>query len=491
MIRDTRRTFLKQTAAAATLLPSLSSSPWAAPLGANDRIRICVMGVRQRGRQQIDTFLKIPEVEIACICDVDEAVGRKQVERIQEATGKAPRLERDIRRVLEDRSLDAVSIATPNHWHSLAAIWACQAGKDVLVEKPLSHNLFEGRKLVEAARHSGRIVQHTTQYRSAPGIRAGIEFLRQGKLGRVTLARALIYKPKGGIGTAGGEQPIPPGVDYDLWLGPAPNKPLTRKKLHYDWHWLWDYGNGEIGNQGVHMIDICRWGLGQRLPRTALCCGGRFGPPDDGEIPETQVALLDYGDCQMLVEVRCLPSPAFGDTNVHIGEIFYGSEGHLVIGHYGDATAYLGKDKQPLVLGEPLTKPPGKPSATDYDQGHFRNFLAALRSRKTSDLFADVEEGHLTCCHVHLANMSYRLGKQMPFDPRRAVFSEDSDASDAFQRLQEHLADNRLLMKDTTYRLGRTLKFDTQSETIPGDAEAALLATRSYRQPFVVPDKVA
>jgi predicted dehydrogenase len=449
-----------------------------------------VMGVRQRGRQQIDAFLKIPEVEIACICDVDEAVGRKQVDRIRDATGKAPFLEKDIRKVLEDKSIDAVSIATPNHWHSLAAIWACQAGKDVLVEKPLSHNLFEGRRLVEAARHYGRIVQHSTQYRSAPGIRAGIEFLRQGKLGRVTLARALIYKPKGGIGKAGGEQPIPPGIDYDLWLGPAPHKPLTRKKLHYDWHWLWDYGNGEIGNQGVHMIDICRWGLGQKLPQTVTCCGGRFGPADVGEIPETQVALLDYGDCRMMVEVRCLPSPPFPEANLNIGEVFYGSEGHMVIGHYGDATAYLGKEKRPLVLGETLTRPPAKPSATDYDDGHFRNFLAAMRSRKAADLFADVEEGHLSCCHVHLANISYRLGRLASFASKKSAFSEDAVAGDAFQRMQEHLADNRLLMNDAQYRLGRTLRVDAQAERIDGDTDANALASRIYRRPFVVPEKI-
>jgi predicted dehydrogenase len=190
------------------------------------------MGVRQRGRQQIDAFLRIPEVEIAYICDVDEQVGGQQVERIRQATGKAPRLEKDLRRVLDDKTVDAVSIATPNHWHTLAACWSVQAGKDVLVEKPLSHNLAEGRAIVQAARHYGRVVQHTTQYRSAPGIRAGIDFIRQGKLGSITLARALIYKPHGSIGKVDGPQPIPPGVDYDLWLGPAPKKPLMRRKLH-------------------------------------------------------------------------------------------------------------------------------------------------------------------------------------------------------------------------------------------------------------------
>jgi hypothetical protein len=288
-----------------------------------------------------------------------------------------------------------------------------------------------------------------------------------------------------------GEQPIPPGVDYDLWLGPAPKRPLTRKSLHYDWHWLWEYGNGEIGNQGVHMIDICRWGLDKKLPRTAICCGGRFGPADDGEIPETQVALLDYGDdASMLIEVRCLPSPAFGDTGVKIGEVFYGSEGQLVIGHYGDATAYLGKREKPLVVGETLTKPPGKPSATDYDNGHFRNFLDAMRTRKVDSLYADVEEGHLSCCAIHLANMSYRLGSDVPFESRKEVFVDHEQASDAFGRMRDHLRDNRLRMQDATYRLGRRIEFDAATETVLGDGQANSLLSREYRKPFEVPEKV-
>jgi predicted dehydrogenase len=203
-----RRAFLKRSAAASiAMAPLLAGRPWAGPIGANQRIRICMMGVRSRGRKQIDCFLKIPGVEIAYICDVDEGIGRGQADRIRQVTGKAPRLEKDIRKVLEDKTVDAVSIATPNHWHTLAAYWAVQAGKDVLVEKPLSHNLAEGRRLVDAARYYRRIVQHTTQYRSAPGIRAGIDFIKQGKLGEVTLARALIYKPRGGMGKVNGEQP--------------------------------------------------------------------------------------------------------------------------------------------------------------------------------------------------------------------------------------------------------------------------------------------
>ena len=484
-----RRSFLKQSTTAITMAPFLASRPWAAPVGANERIRICMMGVRSRGRKQVEAFLKIPEVEIAYVCDVDEGIGRSQVDRIRQATGKAPQLEKDIRKVLEDKTVDAVSIATPNHWHTLAAYWSVQAGKDVLVEKPLSQNLAEGRRLVNAARYYRRIVQHTTQYRSAPGIRAGIDFIKQGKLGAVTLARALIYKPRGGIGKVNGEQPIPPGVDYDLWLGPAPQKPLLRKKFHYDWHWFWDYGNGEIGNQAVHMIDICRWGLGQTLPKTAISCGGRFGPLDDGEVPDTQIALFDYGDsCKTLVEIRALKSPHY--DGVDIGEIFYGSEGRLIIGHYGDATAYLGKDKKPLVVGEPLTKPPAQPSATDYDDGHFRNFLSVMRSRKVEDLYADVEQGHLTCCHTHLGNISYRVGQETRFDPKKASFADDREASEAFQRLQDHLRDHNLLMRDTTYRLGRMLRVDAATETLEGDPQANALLTRQYREPFVVSEKV-
>ena len=236
------------------------------------------------------TFLKIPEVEIASICDVDDSVGGREVDRIRNLTKRTPQQARDIRKVLDDKSVHAVAIATPNHWHTLAAYWACQAGKDVLVEKPLSHNLAEGARLVEVARYHRCVVQQASQYRSAPGIRAAIDFLRQGKLGAVHFARVLVYKPKPGIGKVGKPQDPPAGVDYDLWCGPAPRpRKLQRLKLHYDWHYVWDYGNGEIGNQGIHQIDICRWGLGKKLPRSVVSCGGRFGPADDGQIPDTSV----------------------------------------------------------------------------------------------------------------------------------------------------------------------------------------------------------
>jgi predicted dehydrogenase len=399
---------------------------------------------------------------------------------------------KDIRQALADPTIQAVSIATPNHWHTLAAYWACQAKKDVLVEKPLSHNLAEGRRLTAVARHHQCIVQQATQYRSAPGIRAGIEFLKQGRLGKVTLARAVVYKPKNGIGKVGTPKDLPAGVDYDLWCGPGPKpEKLHRLNLHYDWHCIWDYGNGEIGNMGVHTIDICRWGLGKKLPRTALSCGGRFGPPDDGQAADTQLALFDYGDdCRMLVEVRNLPSRDYPNTHMQVGAIFYGSEGHLIIGHYGDSTAYLGKDKKPLVLGEPMIKPPEKPSAVDYDNGHFRNFLSVMRSRKVEDLYADVEEGHLSCSHVHLANISYRLGTDASFSSRSATFASDAETSETFERMQAHLQDNHLLREGTTYRLGRLLHVNTTDETLDGDPEANALRTRAYREPFVVPEKV-
>jgi predicted dehydrogenase len=487
-----RRSFLKQSAAAATLFPFLAGHPWAAPIGANERIRVCVMGVRQRGRQHINTFLKIPEVEIACVGEVDDAIGGREVDRVRHTTKKAPQQARDIRKVLADKTIHAVAIATPNHWHTLAAYWACQAGKDVLVEKPLSHNLAEGRRLVEAARYHRRVVQQATQYRSAPGIRAAIDFLRQGKLGTVNFARAVVYKPKPGIGMVGTPQDPPAGVDYDLWCGPAPRPAkLHRLKLHYDWHCVWDYGNGEIGNQGTHQIDICRWGLGKKLPRSGVSCGGRFGPPDDGQIADTQLALFDYGDdCRMLVEVRNLPSPAHAGSGIHVGEVFYGAEGRLVVGHYGAAVAYLGKDDKPLVVGEPSVKAPGKPSATDYDEGHIRNFLSVMRSRKVEDLFADVEEGHLSCAHVHLANISYRLGRDASFQARQGAFARDLETAEAFQRMQAHLHENKVMTQDTTCRFGRMLHVNAEAETLIGDREADMLRTREYRAPFVVPEKV-
>lgn len=475
----TRRSFLKTTAAAAGMLPA---SAWADTPGANERIRVGVMGVKGRGRSHIAALLAMKDVEIAYLCDVDKNVVGPAVQMIEKAGGRPPKIVADIRQVLEDKTLNAITIATTNHWHALATFWACQAGKDVYVEKPLSQTFVEGRRITEAARKYGRMVQHGTQNRSHPSVKAAIDFIRAGKLGKVTLTRAVNFKKRGSIGKHSGTVPIPAGVDYDLWLGPAANKPLGRNRLHYDWHWFWDYGSGDMGNQGVHQIDLARWALNKDLPQSVLSVGGRFGYDDDGETANTQLALYDYGDCRLICEVRNLASkPVEG---VLTGDIFYGSEGFIVrdLHRENTCTAYMGKNKEPIKLGEAMDR-------DALDRAHFANFIAAMRSRKASELMADVQEGHYSSALCHLANISHRLGKETPFEPRSQAF-DDKAAGELFQDLERHLRDNKLKLEEIKYSLGRRLTLDPKTETLVGDKEASALMTREYRQPFVLPDKV-
>lgn len=476
-----RRNFLTVSALSAT--PLLGARTWAAARGANDRIRVGVMGARSRGKAHITALLAQPGVEISHICDVDtqgiEAISQK----IAKAQGKAPIFVQDARKILEDKTVDVLTIATPNHWHSLAAVWACQAGKDVYVEKPLSQTVLEGRKLIEAAKKYGRIVQHGTQNRSNESIRAAVEFMRAGKLGKVTLATAVDYKRRPGIGRHKGPGVIPSTVDYDLWLGPAAKKPLERIRLHYDWHWFWEYGSGDMGNQGVHQIDVAMWGLNKNgMPKTVNSAGGRFAYDDDGETANTQTAVFDYGDCRLICEMRNLDSKPLLGTR--IGNIWYGSEGYIVrdLATGNTCKAYLGKSKEPMPLGE------GKADLGTLERLHFANFLSAIRSRKADELRADAETGHFSSSLCHLANISHRLGKETPFGAKPPAFASD-EAAEAFERQEAHLRDNKLAVPGTKYTLGQTLVVDAAGETL-GDPQANALLTRSYRAPFTMPEKV-
>lgn len=472
-----RRDFLARAGATLISAPLLASSVRAVS-GANERIRVAVMGVRGRGRSHVAELLRIPEVDIPYICDVDKSVVGPMVERVAKARGKEPVVVADIRKVLDDKSIDAVSIATPNHWHALATIWACQAGKDVYVEKPISHTVVEGRRIVEASRKYGRIVQTGTQSRTHQGAQAAVEFLRSGKLGKVSFARAIVYKTRNSIGKHARELPVPEGVDYNLWTGPAPLQPILRNQLHYDWHWRWDYGNGEMGNTGVHQIDMARLGLNKGMPTTVVSVAGRFGYDDDGETPNTQLALFGYDDCRILCEIRALKTDAIKD--VRIGEIWYGSEGTLIRDlSSGVARAYLGKEREAVDLGD---------KKGNQDLPHFQNFIAAMRSRKHEDLKADCLEGHISSAMCHLANISHRLGKDVPFDARTEALASCKEAGESWQQLGAHLRANGLDLGSAKYRLGRTLQFDPKNETVPGDQEANGLLTQAYRAPFVCRD---
>jgi predicted dehydrogenase len=435
-----RRHFLMTSAAAAGALSTKGLA------SANDTVRVACVGIRGQGNSHIREYSRMQNVEIAALCDVDENVLNKRLQEVASSGKKKPAAFTDVRKLLEDKSIDAISIATPNHWHSLIGIWACQAGKDVYVEKPCSHNIFEGRQLVAAAQKYNRIVQHGTNSRSGVAVREAVDKMREGLIGDVYYSRGLCYKWRDTIGHTP-EEPVPAGVNYDLWTGPAPLHPFTRNHFHYNWHWFWDYGNGDIGNQGIHEMDIARWGLGVKYPTKISGMGGHFMFDDDQQTPNTMVANFEFnegGQKKFLVfEVRPWisnheagigerPEGKKKDSNT-VGNIFYGSKGYLAIDGYGTYKTFLGREQEP------------GPSRNE-DGNNWVNFIDTVRSRKQSDLNAPIEEGFMSTVLVHLANISYRLG--------------------------------------------RTLEFDGETLTCKGDPEANAMFTRKYRAPFVVPEKV-
>jgi predicted dehydrogenase len=424
-------------------------------LGANDRVRVAICGVRGRGNDHIRGYSKVPNAEIAALCDVDESVLSQRQATVEGLGMAKPKGYGDVRKLLEDKDIDAISIATPNHWHSLIAIWAVQAGKDVYVEKPCSHNFFEGRQLVRAVKKYNRICQHGSQSRSNPGMIEAIHKVQSGTIGDVYLARALCYKWRNTIGHASPE-PVPAGVNYDLWTGPAPMKPFTRNRFHYNWHWIWDTGNGEIGNQAIHELDIARWGLGVRFPTMVSATGGHFMFDDDQETPNVLNAIYYFDGADgkrkmMEMEVRHwitnheaeIGTGAYGKTEVPaaglaasnpraagqksalgpqdsktntIGNIFYGSNGYLGIDGYDAYKTWLTNQAEP--------GPSGKATGD-----HFANFIDCVRSRRAEDIHCPIEEGHVSTTLVHLANASYRLGRTLKFDPVQEQVIDDEEAN--------------------------------------------------------------
>ena len=407
----------------------------------NDTVRIGVVGCGGRGSSHVSAWSSMPNVELVALCDVDDSHIADKLKAIASKGGKKPATYVDVRKLLENKDIDAISIASPNHWHTLQTIWACQAGKDVYVEKPCSHNIFESQQIVAAARKYDRIVQQGSQSRSSPALQEAVQKMRSGELGEVYMARGLCYKWRDTIGKTPPE-PVPAGVDYDLWTGPAPMRQFTKNRFHYNWHWFWDTGNGDLGNQGIHEVDIARWGLGVTHPTKVSAIGGKFMFDDDQETPNTLSASYEFdvdGKKKMMTfEVRHWISPHEAGINGDkpgntIGNQFYGSNGYLVIDNYNKYSSFLGKDQKP------------GPTATARDT-HWENFIAAVRSRKRQDLNAEIEEGALSCNLVHLANISYRLG--------------------------------------------RTIHWDAKGLTCVDDAEATKMLTRAYRAPYVVPKNV-
>jgi predicted dehydrogenase len=485
-----RREFLQQSSLlAATAALSGPTTVFAAPAtkagSANDKLRVAVVGVRSRGKTHIGGFAGKNNCEVAVICDCDEAVIADGMQQATKAQGSAPKYVKDIRKVLEDKSIDIISIATPNHWHALMAVWGMRAGKDVYCEKPATHNLREGRLMVEAARKYGRLCQVGTQSRSNPGMRQAIEFVRSGKIGEVNLAYGTCYKPRNSIGLAGGEQTPPASMDYDLWTGPAalknPHRKTKNGTVHYDWHWIWEYGNGDFGNQGVHEADKARWGLNVGLPTSVVSVGGRVGYQDDGETPNTQLNVYSYpGGKQIIFEVRGLNSTDYKGAKV--GNIWFGEKGYVVCPNYSSGIAY---DKDGAKIAE--FKGGG-------DQLHFDNFVAAVRSRKQAALHCDVEEGHMSAALCHLGNISYRLGTATTLATPAKALSDNTAAIEAYARMQKHLAENKVDLKTAQGLMGATLTFDPKSEsfTAAGEAlsKAKAMLFRDYRKGFDITEAV-
>jgi predicted dehydrogenase len=464
--------------------------------GPNETVRLAVVGmgsttavggVGGRGHQLIPRLREIPGASIVALCDVDQAHLDREAKEFQDR-GEKVATHNDLRKVFDDQSIDAVVIALPNHWHALATIWACQAGKDVYVEKPFSYNIWEGQQMVAAARKYGRMVQVGTQNRSSTLLRQAFEFLRGGQVGAIRYAHAVVYRARDGIGTVDAPIPPPSTVDYDLWCGPAPKGPLLRKQLHYEWHWFWATGNGEMGNNGIHVIDICRWALGQsQLPPRALSIGGRFKFNDCGETANTQVALFDYRPAPLICEIR---NVSLAKDGASLGT-FRNRKGGVVIdcegGYFaGDGTGGAVFDKD----GKKIKSIVGGGSSEKLETTHLANFVAAVRSRDTRDLAAEALEAHVSAACCHMANISHRLGKQSPPEAIHSAIEGSHELTDAFDRCRQYLRENGVDLDATRATLGPWVAFDSKEQRFVNDfaSEANTLSRRQYREPFVVPE---
>ena len=454
----TRRGFINRSAGLAATT-SVGANLWGtskAWAGANDRVNVAVIGVNGMGKSHIGSYHQLKNVEVAAICDVDENLFGPRIKGLfTDKDRRTPKTYTDLRKLFEDSDVDAVSIVTPNHWHALAAVWAIQAGKHVSVEKPCCHNFFEGQQLVKASKKYNVIVQDGAEQRSNPCSQSAVQFMRDGGLGEVYMAKGICYKWRDTIKKTP-DGPVPNGVHYDLWTGPAPKRPFSRNRFHYNWHWNWDYGNGDMGNQGVHEMDVARWGLGVTLPTRVCAMGGHFMFDDDQNTPNTLMAMFEFpneaggGDKKKILQFETrhwntnreaqawLTPDANSPTGFEqkagntVGNIFYGSKGYM-LKKVNTWKTYLGKDREPGPTGDGLGD-------------HYQNFVDAIRANDPTVLTTSIEEGFYTTALIHLANISYRLGRSLDFDPDK--------------------------------------------QQIKNDPEANAMLRREYRKPFVVPDRV-
>jgi len=489
MSKLTRRDFIKSSMAAGVAMTL--ARPYSRVLGANNDIRLAVVGTGGQGSNHIKIFEKLPGVRIVAICDADRNHIQRNLDRFTKNNQKVDGY-LDVRELLDDKSIDAITSATPNYWHSLLTIWACQAGKDVYIEKPVSHNIWEGRKMVEAARKYNRIVQTGTQKRSSEAHKNAYEWIHKGNLGPIKWVRSLCYKARfegtnGIVNGTNGPKPVPESVDYNLWCGPADMEPLRREELHYKWHWIWNTGNGDLGNQGIHEMDLGRWALGDpKLAPRVISFGGRFRVNDAGETPNTQVVFLDYKPVPLIFEVRGLPRKkgersmdVWRRTGTDIGVVVQCENGYWSA---GDAGGWVWDNND-------------KRTDTQISGGgggsHHQNFIDAVRSRKVSDLNADIEKGHLSSALCHMGNISYRLGRKMSVSEVRNSIDNEY-LTDSFERMLEHLNVNEVDLEKEPITMGPMLTMDPQKEKFVGEYSdmANMYIKRNYREPFVVPDEI-
>jgi predicted dehydrogenase len=438
-----RRNFIKQAGTGALAMSTMSllgnSQSW---IGANDRLRMAVIGIHGMGKTHLREFQALKDVEVAALCDVDSNLFSEMIKNNYTDKGlKSPKTYGDMRKLFEDKSIDAVTVVTPNHWHTLAAIWAMQAGKHVTVEKPVSHDFWEGKQLVAASKKYNVVVQDGAEQRSNPCSQTAIEFMKSGGLGEVYMAKGMCYKWRDTIGHTP-DEPVPAGVNYDMWLGPAPKSPFSKNRFHYNWHWNWNYGNGDMGNQGVHEMDIARWGLGVTLPTRVSAMGAHVMFDDDQQTPNVLMAVFEFdnpngaGEKKKILqfEVRHWISNREGfnqldnenssgymkDPVNNVGNIFYGSKGYM-IKNVEEWQTYMGKEKQPGQKGSGLGN-------------HYQVFCDAARANDRSKLTSQVYEGHYSAALIHLANVSYRLGRSLNFDPIKEEFISDDEANRMLKR---------------------------------------------------------
>ncbi len=470
-----RRLFL-QSAIATSAAISLPAKVYSRVIGANEKLRVAIVGLRGRGKDHLQGFGE----HVVAVCDCDKSV----LDSIP--TDKSFERFSDYRQMLDRAVIDAVSIATPNHTHAIIAIESINAGKDVYVEKPVSHNVWEGRQIVSAARKHKAIVQCGTQSRSSPSLQEAVKFVRSGQMGRIQYAIGTCFKPRMSIGKLTMPLAIPESIDYDLWCGPAEKLEINRPNLHYDWHWDFNTGCGDMGNQGIHQMDIARWFLGEsKISRRILSVGGRLGYDDAADTPNTQTVLHEFENSFLVFETRGLPKaktfhePSVWPKNMDsfrgstVGVVVQCDGGHILIPNYSSAVAFDSTGKEI--------------KRWDGEGNHYSNFIQAVQANDRSLLNAEVEQGHLSSALCHTGNISHRLGHKATLAEIQLGIGDNPVFADSVKRMAQHLRDNGIDVESVpTLTLGVDLKMDSVNESFLASDDANRYLTREYRKPFEI-----